>query len=158
MAGLIRMWMARPVRSAGEDLPHVYAADQELTAQSADRYLAPLAALALVASFLLSHSQAENGPVVCPFRLATGLPCPGCGLTRSFVATAHGRIGEAFAFNLFGPLLFAGFIAYAAAGFVAMLRGREFRLVDRLSLRHPAVAITVAVWLTWAVARMALTA
>jgi hypothetical protein len=37
---------------------------------------------------------------VCAFRAATGLPCPGCGMTRAFCALAQGRIHDAAAFNL----------------------------------------------------------
>jgi hypothetical protein len=32
--------------------------------------------------------------------------CPGCGLTRSFVATARGRLTEAFRNNAMGPVLY----------------------------------------------------
>lgn len=31
----------------------------------------------------------------CPFRAVTGVPCPGCGMTRLTDAVVHGRIGEA---------------------------------------------------------------
>ncbi len=41
----------------------------------------------------------EEGPVVCPFRAATGLPCPTCGLLRTAHHLLGGRIGAAFAVN-----------------------------------------------------------
>ncbi len=44
----------------------------------------------------------------CPIRALTGIPCPTCGMTRSFVAIAHGDLAEAFIQHLFGPLLFLG--------------------------------------------------
>jgi hypothetical protein len=46
-------------------------------------------------------------PVMCTFRRLTGWSCPGCGLTRSFVFLAHGRLAEALAMNPLGPVAFA---------------------------------------------------
>lgn len=64
----------------------------------------------LVAAPLLSPHTLDSGPVLCPFRRLTGLPCPGCGMTHSFVALAHGDISGAFAYNRLGPLLMAIFV------------------------------------------------
>jgi hypothetical protein len=35
----------------------------------------------------------------CPFHLATGVPCPGCGTTRAALALARGDVLGALAFN-----------------------------------------------------------
>ncbi|QDU28194.1 hypothetical protein ETAA8_32940 [Anatilimnocola aggregata] len=45
-------------------------------------------------------------PELCYFRRATGLDCPGCGLTRSFISLAHGQLLAAWHFNPAGVLLF----------------------------------------------------
>lgn len=50
-------------------------------------------------------------PVLCTFRRVTGFPCPGCGLTRSFVFLAHGHLVDAFRMNLFGPPAFVWVVA-----------------------------------------------
>jgi hypothetical protein len=42
----------------------------------------------------------------CWSRTVLGIPCPGCGLTRSFAAMAHGEFRSAFHFNPMGPILF----------------------------------------------------
>ncbi len=42
----------------------------------------------------------------CWSRTILGIPCPGCGLTRSFTAMAHGHVRNAFNFNPLGPILF----------------------------------------------------
>jgi hypothetical protein len=46
-------------------------------------------------------------PVVCGFRRFTGWPCPGCGLTRSFVYAAHGQLAASFGAHVLGPVCFA---------------------------------------------------
>ena len=53
-------------------------------------------------------------PSVCPFFNATGLPCPGCGLTRSFVCLAHGHLFEALRWHPLGPVLFGGALVFLA--------------------------------------------
>ena len=38
-------------------------------------------------------------PEVCTSKRIFGVPCPGCGLTRSFIAISHGQFGRAWGFN-----------------------------------------------------------
>jgi hypothetical protein len=45
-------------------------------------------------------------PGMCLSRGLLGIPCPGCGLTRSFVAFSLGDIQSAFHFNAMGPVLY----------------------------------------------------
>lgn len=59
----------------------------------------------------------------CLFREWTGIECPGCGMTRATKATLHGRIGEAFAYNPVGMVLFPiGFLVCGLKAF-AWARG-----------------------------------
>jgi len=51
----------------------------------------------------LRTSGFENGPIVCPVRLLTGLPCPGCGGTRAMGAICTGDFSTAWNLN---PLAF----------------------------------------------------
>ncbi len=46
-------------------------------------------------SFLIGFS--------CPFRHATGVPCPSCFLTRSISASLNGDFQDAFKLHIFGP-------------------------------------------------------
>ncbi|RUM89711.1 MAG: hypothetical protein DSZ24_00515 [Thermodesulfatator sp.] len=49
--------------------------------------------------------------VFCPFKRVTGLPCPGCGMTRAFWALSGFKIKEALLLNPFSIfLLFIAFI------------------------------------------------
>jgi hypothetical protein len=60
----------------------------------------------------------DLGVPECPFRAATGLPCPLCGATRAVTLLAHGDPGFA-RFNLVVPLVLLGVLAagvWLAAG------------------------------------------
>jgi hypothetical protein len=84
------------------------------------RFIIGLSAGVIVLSMLLSlGSEREQVllpvinqplPPLCQLKMLTGIDCPGCGLTRSFIALGHGQWGESFRFNPAGPLWFA-FIA-----------------------------------------------
>jgi hypothetical protein len=49
-------------------------------------------------------------PELCLTKSILGVPCPGCGMTRSFIAIAHGQWRRAWNFNPASFLMFA-FIA-----------------------------------------------
>lgn len=61
---------------------------------------------ALVLPVPLSGGRTVTLPPLCPLKVNTGHDCPGCGLTRSFVAIAHGRPAEGFAIHRVGLALF----------------------------------------------------
>ena len=41
----------------------------------------------------------EEGPVLCPWRLLTGYPCPGCGGIRAMGAISTGQFEQAWLLN-----------------------------------------------------------
>jgi len=41
----------------------------------------------------------EEGPVLCPWRLITGYPCPGCGGIRAMSAICTGQFEQAWLLN-----------------------------------------------------------
>jgi len=47
---------------------------------------------------------------VCVFKVMLGIPCPGCGVTRSILAFSTGNVAQAFAYNLAGPILLGTFV------------------------------------------------
>lgn len=59
----------------------------------------------ILGSFVCAYTSSAP-PLFCPFKALTGIPCPGCGLTRSFRAIALGQWDAALDFHLFGPALF----------------------------------------------------
>ncbi len=75
-----------------------------------------LAGLGLAALVVASAVPPESPLLIwrCPFLHWTGLPCPGCGLTRGVLALGHGRWADAWALNPFAYVAYAGAIALAA--------------------------------------------
>lgn len=67
---------------------------------------------------------------LCWLHAAFGVDCPMCGMTRSFVALAHGDVGAAFRFHPAGPLLFVAMAALVVAVAVTAVR-RTRPLVER---------------------------
>jgi hypothetical protein len=54
-----------------------------------------------------THTQLGLPP--CPSVLVFDKPCPGCGLTTSFTATVHGKLGQAFKAHPLGPPVYGIF-------------------------------------------------
>ena len=79
------------------------APNRGLRAGLSQRWLAPagVGAAALTGCVLLGLSQpSDNGFQLCPFRAATGLDCPGCGMTRGLANLTRARVGTAADYNL----------------------------------------------------------
>jgi len=67
---------------------------------------ATLALIGLAVGSLVPLAWLTSGPSTCPFKIFTGLPCPGCGLTRSAVALLHGDLaGSVFYHPLGAPIV-----------------------------------------------------
>jgi hypothetical protein len=75
--------------------------------------LAIVCGLILAVAVFVDFSRLGT-PSICVFYRTTGLPCGGCGLSRSCCAIAHGRWEEAWLYNPFGyvfmPLFIVGFV------------------------------------------------
>jgi hypothetical protein len=99
--------------------------------------------VAVTAALVAPPDLIEHGPILCPIRRATGVPCPSCGLTRSWTATAHGQLRRGFNVHPLGPPAFV-----AAAAFSLVPR----RWLERLPPYPPSVmpafaAAWIGVWL-----------
>jgi len=97
-----------------------------------------IAAAPLAAGVVLPVDPLLDAPAVCPFRAATGLPCPLCGATRAFVLAGHGD---------------GRWLDYGAVWVVAALALLVVALAARPRLRAlPSAAAVAAVAWVWAVA------
>jgi hypothetical protein len=128
--------LAMPARL--KDVPRSRISVEHTTRRDRMMYEFPLFLLAsgvIALSFLLPTLQSRHAwiNIPCIFNKVTGLPCLACGLTRSFVFTAHGNLYRAFEMHLLGPGLFVltcGAAVYLASE-LAIGRRIRFRLATR---------------------------
>jgi len=76
---------------------------------SLEKAMMALAAVALGVSFWFTPETLPS-TIVCGFRQMSGLPCPGCGLTRSVCSISHGHFGAAWEFNPFGYVFYVAMV------------------------------------------------
>lgn len=99
---------------------------------------------------------------VCPFHALTGLPCPGCGLTRAFVCLAHGRVIASLHWHPIGWLVFGVFAALWLRAGLAWALGRPVvplspRAINRLNWTSVGLLFVVgAARIGWTLAHPAL--
>lgn len=98
--------------------------------------------------------------MLCPFRRLTGLPCPGCGMTRAAGHLLRGEFREALRDHPLVPLIMAiaigGVLKHTAAR-RWLERGQESlsRLVRPMprTARVAAAALAAAGWVAWVIFR-----
>ena len=54
---------------------------------------------------LTNNGSLESEQSFCPFKMLTGFPCPGCGITKSLVYLYEGDLLKSITFHLFGPVV-----------------------------------------------------
>jgi hypothetical protein len=122
------------------------------------RKLAWLAFVMLAAVFVISvihHPAGGEYFTICGFKNATGLPCPGCGLTHSFCALGKGHLLSSLEWNLLGPPLFLLFaLVWIRAVCVLLNRQRFPRAFDAFAERVRLVRWTAIVFAIYGVARI----
>jgi hypothetical protein len=47
----------------------------------------------------------ETAQSLCPLKMLTGFPCPGCGITKSLVYFYEGDLWRSLTFHIFGPFV-----------------------------------------------------
>jgi hypothetical protein len=87
--------------------------------------LAAIGAVSILLGFIIDRS-------ICLFYNTTGVPCPGCGMTRAFLHLFEGHIKEAFHFHPLFPLVI--FIPF-------------FMTTKKKRYLYSAIFILIIVWL-----------
>jgi len=91
----------------------------------------------------------SHGPTICPFKLVTGLDCPGCGGTRAAHDLFTGHVGAALSMNVLAVVAMPFLLWGLFVSLTAMLGGPRWRAFS-LSPTWTRVAL-VAVVVFWVV-------
>jgi Protein of unknown function (DUF2752) len=103
---------------------------------------APFAIGRLVGGFLTGSGSEFGEHVWCPFRAATGIPCPLCGATRSVVLASHGDLD----FLSYNPVWVVVLIALAVFGALAALAGRGLPRPRPIVIRALVGTVVAVAW------------
>ena len=93
----------------------------------ARRTVGLLALGAVGAGIVAAVVDPTQGPIVCPFRIGTGLDCPLCGATRAVHSLATGHPLRALDHNLLIALAIPVALVALVVALVAAVRGRPIR-------------------------------
>lgn len=90
---------------------------------------AALLTLAIPYIIMLSDSHVEASQSICPFKMLTGFPCPGCGITKSVIFLYKGELLKSLTYHLFGPALVLFCAGLAIIWTVELITRREYLAV-----------------------------
>lgn len=136
--------------------PEVVSRDEVQT--SSHRLLLALCFGALVSAVILGGLEAlwpafemDGLPVACAFRRVTGTPCPGCGLTRAWVALGRGAVGESLVFHRLGWVVMVYIVLQALrhASWLWVRRWREVVETAGKWLDRALILLAVALFANW---------
>ena len=107
--------------------------------------------MALTPSPTGSGTHTVLGLPPCGMLVATGHPCPTCGVTTSFVLAAHGRPIDALVNQPFGLAVFLGVLGVWGFTIVTLATGRTWSgLLTAFNVTTAVVIITVIALISWA--------
>ena len=88
------------------------------------------ALVTLIIPFFLMLQNGDNhletAQSFCPFKMLTGFPCPGCGITKSLVYLYEGDLYKSFSYHLFGPFAFLFCLMTIGVLSMELIKGGEY--------------------------------
>ena len=92
----------------------------------------------------------------CPVRMATGLPCPGCGLTQATLHLLSGRWHAAFSEHALAPVFFAGILLGLTVSLLpTALQRRSVDRIQQIERQTGIVTLFLIVLVVYWIIRMA---
>jgi len=86
------------------------------------------------------HPPHGLGVSLCLFRATTGVPCWGCGLSRSVSCALRGMLAESWTYHPFGPILL---MILAGIAITSVLPARTRSRVALMLDRHPRATVGI---------------
>lgn len=77
---------------------------------------------------MISDPQVETSRSLCPFKLLTGLPCPGCGFTKSVISFYKGDLVKSIHYHAFGAIVILFCIAAIVILSIEIFTKKEYRI------------------------------
>ena len=111
-------------------------------------FLLAVTAVYLASVILPEHALDGARYSICVFHNVTGLPCPGCGMTRAFLAIGHGNLVSAWKLNALSLPLFFGGLLWLGNEVLAMAGGRAVRF-RRTTVNRASLAALIVVFAYW---------
>lgn len=111
----------------------------------------------IILALAVLHPSHGTGLPICPSRLLTETPCPGCGLTRSVSCAIRADFSRSWYYHPFGVVFLAAVLALALTALLpAPLRRRVWTFIRQRRATLAALAATYwALLLLYGIARMA---
>lgn len=89
----------------------------------------------------------EDTPTICPFALATGMACPGCGMTRAAGQLLRGDFGAAVTYHPLIPAI--ALLTAVGWGWFVLRRTGKVRPMSNRMLNGVLITTAVALVAVW---------
>ena len=112
-------------------------------------------ALAILAPAQIAATSCHLPGWPCPLFHATGIPCPGCGLSRASAALLHGDIDHSLRMHAFAlPVLLGVVLVLVTAVLPAVPRAKLLAVSERIERRTGLMALLLIALLVYWLARL----
>jgi hypothetical protein len=89
-------------------------------------------------------------PFFCPFKVLTGIPCPGCGMTRAMLSMAKGDLNRAFMYNPFSFFLLFMVIVSVVPG----KQAEKLPPITPIVMNYVFIVVLIAILAFWFFTRL----
>ena len=76
--------------------------------------------------FFNHNNHLETDQSLCPLKMLTGFPCPGCGITKSLVYFYEGDIQKSLYYHILGPFVIAFCVATIVVLSTELITQKEY--------------------------------